>query len=213
MAVVWPSKNNFANGDVLTASNMNNIADTLNVFNPTSATNGQVWVANGSGSGAYGTPAGSFTSLSSGSLSTSQLDLQNISQAYRNLVLQLSNVTFSALNNWFLRFNNLSTDYTNQRILNGTTPSLLTAASGLQLDAGAFNVGDTFNILIVCPNYTITKIPYAQYWVQSNRADGTPIQIGHGVRQSATAAISRLTVIASSTATFTAGTFTLWGQN
>lgn len=53
MAVVWPSKNNFANGDVLTASNMNNIADTLNVFNPTSATNGQVWTANGSGSGSY----------------------------------------------------------------------------------------------------------------------------------------------------------------
>ena len=51
MAVVWPSKNNFANGDVLTASNMNNIADTLNVFNPTSATNGQIWVANVQGQG------------------------------------------------------------------------------------------------------------------------------------------------------------------
>jgi len=53
MAVVWPSKNNFANGDVLTATNMNNIGDTLNVFNPTSATSGQVWTANGSGSGSY----------------------------------------------------------------------------------------------------------------------------------------------------------------
>lgn len=55
MPVVWPSKNNFADGDVLSASNMNNIGDTLNVFNPTSATNGQVWVANGAGSGAFST--------------------------------------------------------------------------------------------------------------------------------------------------------------
>lgn len=64
MAVVWPSKNNFANGDVLTAANMNNIADTLNVFNPTSATNGQVWVANGAGSGAFGTVASGLTLVS-----------------------------------------------------------------------------------------------------------------------------------------------------
>lgn len=58
MAVVWPSKNNFVNGDVLTAANMNNIADTLNVFNPTSATNGQVWTANGTGGGSFQSPGG-----------------------------------------------------------------------------------------------------------------------------------------------------------
>lgn len=92
MAVVWPSKNNFANGDVLTAANMNNIADTLNVFNPTSATNGQVWTANGSGSGSYQTPvAGGWISLASGNLPTGSgtLTLSSISGAYKALILYL----------------------------------------------------------------------------------------------------------------------------
>lgn len=95
MAVVWPSKNNFANGDVLTAANMNNIADTLNVFNPTSATNGQMWVANGSGSGSYQTVAApSLTSLASGNLPTNSgiLTLSSISSAYTHLMLVLQNV-------------------------------------------------------------------------------------------------------------------------
>lgn len=89
MAVVWPSKNNFANGDVLTASNMNNIADTLNVFNPTSATSGQVWQADGAGSGSYQTGNfPSFTQLASVSLSnvstgtTSTLNFSGYRLAY-----------------------------------------------------------------------------------------------------------------------------------
>ena len=89
MAVVWPSKNNFANGDVLTAANMNNIADTLNVFNPTSATSGQVWAANGSGSGSYTTVAG-MTLLTSGSLAgINAVTLSSISGAYQHLQLNI----------------------------------------------------------------------------------------------------------------------------
>lgn len=52
--MAWPTKTTFVDGDVLTAAEVNNIGTNLNVFNPTSATNGQVWVANGAGSGAYG---------------------------------------------------------------------------------------------------------------------------------------------------------------
>lgn len=70
MAVVWPSKNNFANGDVLTAANMNNIADTLNVFNPTSATAGQVWTANGSGSGSFQALSSAYVLVKPTSVST-----------------------------------------------------------------------------------------------------------------------------------------------
>lgn len=57
--MTWPTKDDFVDGDVLTAAQVNNIADNLNVFDPTSATNGQVWAANGTGGGAY-------TTLSSG---------------------------------------------------------------------------------------------------------------------------------------------------
>ena len=91
MAVVWPSKNNFANGDVLTATNMNNIGDTLNVFDPTSATSGQVWTANGSGSGSYSTPtSGGMTLLTSGSLAgINGVTLSTISGSYQHLQLNI----------------------------------------------------------------------------------------------------------------------------
>lgn len=100
MAVVWPSKNNFANGDVLTATNMNNIGDTLNVFNPTSATNGQVWVANGSGSGSYSTPASGMTLLTSGSLAgINGVTLSSISGAYQHLQLNVFEAYTSVVGN------------------------------------------------------------------------------------------------------------------
>jgi len=95
MAVVWPSKNNFADGDVLSAANMNNIADTLNVFNPTSATNGQIWTANGSGSGSFQNPAvpASYTLITSGSVTNqTEVLLTSISNAYTDLELFVLNV-------------------------------------------------------------------------------------------------------------------------
>ena len=112
MAVVWPSKNNFIDGDVLTAANVNNIADTLNVFNPTAATNGQVWLANGSGSGAYTTlSTGAFTSLASGSLptGTGTLTLSSISADYQWLRLMLIGWSSTASSELTVRINNIST--------------------------------------------------------------------------------------------------------
>lgn len=105
MAVVWPSKNNFANGDVLTATNMNNIADTLNVFNPTSATNGQVWQANGSGSGSYQTlSVSAFTLITSGTLGAAA-NLTSISGTYRDLILYYRDAEASGSQQWDIRVN------------------------------------------------------------------------------------------------------------
>ena len=110
MAVVWPSKANFANGDVLTATNMNNIGDTLNVFNPSSATNGQVWIANGSGSGAYGAITAGMTLLASGALTSgSTANLTSISQSYKDLYLYLTNINTNVAATTQFRFNNNST--------------------------------------------------------------------------------------------------------
>ena len=96
MAVVWPSKNNFANGDVLTAANMNNIADTLNVFNPTSATNGQVWIANGSASGAFGTlSVSTFQSITTSTSTSATVTLNVTGNDYRMLSLYC-NITISS---------------------------------------------------------------------------------------------------------------------
>ena len=106
MAVVWPSKNNFANGDVLTATNMNNIADTLNVFNPTSATNGQIWTANGSGSGSYQTlSVNSITQLTTGTLSGASVTTATLSTAYKNLMVICRDVEAAGASTWRLQFN------------------------------------------------------------------------------------------------------------
>lgn len=42
MAAGWPTKANYATGDVLTAANMNDLSGTVNYIDPTSATDGQV---------------------------------------------------------------------------------------------------------------------------------------------------------------------------
>jgi hypothetical protein len=55
--MTWPTKTDFVDGDVLTAAQVNNIGTNLNIFDPTSATNGQVPIANGSGSAAWGSIA------------------------------------------------------------------------------------------------------------------------------------------------------------
>jgi len=90
MAVVWPSKNNFANGDVLTAANMNNIADTLNVFNPSSATNGQAWIANGSGSGAYGSVGAPVSIAAATATSVASVTISSIPGTYRALQFNIN---------------------------------------------------------------------------------------------------------------------------
>jgi hypothetical protein len=207
--MAWPTKTDFVDGDVLSASQVNNIGTNLNVFNPTAATNGFVLTADGLGGAAYLTAPGSMTSLVSGSLSSTSLDLQNISQAYTSLYLQMSNVAFSATNNWFLRVNNLSTDY-NRQMINNTTVNNTASASGWQLDAGNFTSSRVFNFTIYFPNYTVVRRPTAQWYVVSSDAAADGMGFGHGIRFGATAAISRVTFIGGG-ATFTAGTYNLYG--
>lgn len=130
MAVVWPSKNNFANGDVLTATNMNNIGDTLNVFNPTSATNGQIWVANGSGSGAYTTvTSGGWTQITSGSLSGSTVTSGTIS-GYKQIHVDVVGATTGTAQEIYVRFNGLSTNVYGYGIIEQNSGSAVNCDTG-----------------------------------------------------------------------------------
>lgn len=88
--MAWPTKTTFVDGDVLTAAEVNNIGTNLNLFNPTSATNGQIWTANGSGSGSYQNPVvpASYTLLASATVTNqTEVLLTNISNAYTDLEL------------------------------------------------------------------------------------------------------------------------------
>jgi hypothetical protein len=208
--MAWPTKTDFVDGDVLTAAQVNNIGTNLNLANPTGITDGFVLTADGANSmGWEAVPSGSLTSLVSGSLSSTSLDLTSISQAYTSLYLQMSNVAFSTTNNWFLRVNNLSTDY-NRQMINNTTVNNTAAASGWQLDAGNFTSGRVFNFTIYFPNYTVVRRPTAQWYVVSSDSSADGMGFGHGIRYGATAAINRVTFIGGG-ATFTAGTYNLYG--
>lgn len=163
MAVVWPSKNNFANGDVLTATNMNNIGDTLNVFNPTSATNGQVWQANGSGSGSYATlSVASMTSLASGNLPTGSgtLTLSSISQSYTHLLLILADVQVGTGNTYpYALLNNDSgaTRYATASFRTYGSTSSVGGEATSQLNLGMVGIAASTNwsALLYVPFYSL----------------------------------------------------------
>lgn len=107
--MAWPTKTDFVDGDVLTAAQVNNIGTNLNVFNPTSATNGQVLTANGAGSAAYQTlSAGGWTLINSGTLSGASITSSAFS-GYKQIHIDLAAATHAAGANLQLRMNGLST--------------------------------------------------------------------------------------------------------
>lgn len=96
--MTWPTKTDFVDGDVLTASQVNNIGTNLNLFNPTSATAGQVPIADGAGSVAFGNvAAGGIYLLASGTWTgATSYTISSIPQTYKNLRLYMN--TFNAGN-------------------------------------------------------------------------------------------------------------------
>ena len=213
MAVVWPSKNNFANGDVLTAANMNDIADTLNVFNPTSATNGQVWRANGTGSGSYQTLTAGWTQLASQALNTlSTHTFSSISGSYDTLILLVTDAVNSTNAGNTIRPNNITGYCRGSRLLgNGgnTTPSdQTTIATNARLY-------DNSIILMYFPKYAATSVgkPYYGYIQESTNDASGYSEYNWGVFAGNNydgAAISSLTILANA-GTWTAGTATIFG--
>ena len=218
MAVVWPSKNNFANGDVLTAANMNNIGDTLNVFNPTSATNGQIWVANGSGSGSYQTvSSASMTSLATGTCSGTTITLSSISAAYKDLILEIYGITAGSAPAVSITVNNSTGNYIGaiQHCLNGTygtsgstySDASLTNGSTIR-NAGGNNYGRFF-----IPNYN--NVTNRCQIVVTSAAEYGLVTYGsyQGIynKRDVTAPINRIDIVSS--VSMTAGTYRLWGVN
>lgn len=219
MAVVWPSKNNFANGDVLTATNMNNIGDTLNVFNPTSATNGQVWIANGAGSGSFQTPTSSaFTSLDSGTLSGTLKSSATISAVgYKWLYVQVSGITSSggafrpqmtstpsSGTNQYIRYNELTGSTAGSGGVNTIAPQSFT-----MLASGGTN---NFEVWWYQPTATTGwQYAYANYW--GLQSAGTIYSGIQWVAIDRTAAITGFNFNLSSGGTMTGGTYRIYGVN
>lgn len=110
--MTWPTKDDFVDGDVLTAAQVNNIADNLNLFDPTSATNGQVPIADGAGSVAWGAVSGGLSLVTSQSVTTSSninIDSVFTSQFWNYTVIV--DLTFSTTAQPYWRFRAGGVDY------------------------------------------------------------------------------------------------------
>jgi hypothetical protein len=211
--MAWPTKTDFVDGDVLTAAQVNNIGTNLNVFNPTAATNGQILTADGSGSASFQTPtAGSITTITSGSLTGSALDLTSIPSTYKELELVMTNFNVNTINNWGIQFNGATGPtfgYAYTRLYNTTNATVASATSiGVDFNWGA---GASVTFILKLPNYAVSTFQVAS-WTMSNRADGAN---GWGIGQyrDAQFIVNRIRFFSLSGATFTAGTYLLRGIN
>ena len=107
--MTWPTKTDFVDGDVLTAAQVNNVGTNLNLYDPTSATLGQVPIADGAGSVAFGAISAGWTELGSQALSgLSTHTFSTISQDYDTLYLWIENVTQSTGAGITIRPNNIT---------------------------------------------------------------------------------------------------------
>jgi hypothetical protein len=94
MAAGWPVKTTYANGDVYSASDVNDANGTLNYINPTSATDGQVLTRDNASSGKVKwADSASWTLISTTSLSGASVTLSSIPQTYKSLKLIVKGMT------------------------------------------------------------------------------------------------------------------------
>lgn len=177
--MTWPTKDDFVDGDVLTAAQVNNIGTNLNVFNPTSATNGQVWVANGSGSGAYGAVGGGTVIASGTSTSITELSLTSIPGTYRSLQFNWRATPSTTATPW-LRVNGATANYRYVYAYPNTNVyGSASAVNQIVLNGGASS-GGAQGGTVIFPGYRTSGI-CTQCWFISNLGPNTPT-IGTGIQ-------------------------------
>jgi hypothetical protein len=138
MAAGWPTKVTYANGDVFSASDINDTNGTLNYIDPTSATDGQVLTRDNAAPGKVKwAGVNGMTVLSSGSLASGGTSLTSIVQTYNDLVLVLRNFFPSGAGSGVrVRLNNdTGSNYASTRIrTSSTTTYNETAGNAYYLD-------------------------------------------------------------------------------
>lgn len=212
--MAWPTKTTFVDGDVLTAAEVNNIGTNLNVFNPTSATNGQILTANGAGSASFVTPVagGGFTLIASQTLTTNSYTFSSIPGTYKHLFWWHSGARQSQNNNIYMYPNGSSFASSLFELNNsyGTTWSSGSTAWTYNYagstESYATNTGWIYN-------YSSTSVWKSANWQQASAyGNGAlPWRLGYGTFAQ-TSAITSLQIQAAGAGSPTMqGTFYLYG--
>lgn len=215
--MTWPTKTDFVDGDVLNASQMNNIGSNLNIFNPTSATNGQVWAADGAGSGSYTTLAtGAFNTLASGNLptGTGTLTLSSISSSYKSLRLILAAWSGTSTGELQVRVNNISTSsYSTLYWYGVSTSNTQNTFAGSYIPVGnyATTAAGTSTFVLDFPAYSETTKPIVLGYNIGSATAGSGWGQGWSLGQYDTAAVVNRIDVILSTGNYDAGTYVLYG--
>lgn len=223
--MAWPTKDDFVDGDVLTAAQVNNIGTNLNVFNPTSATNGQVWTANGSGGGSYVTPSsGSMTLITSGSLaSMSTITLSSIPGTYEHLQLLLRDV-FASTTGASIFIEPNSNTGGHRRWMASTQATPTTAVDGVDLSSATGTLPSTLAVIsantgtrteMIANFYfyadTTVYMKQADYIARTQDASNNLVTgMGHNAFF-VSAAITSIRLTKSGAPSISAGSYELWG--
>lgn len=196
--MTWPTKTDFVDGDVLNASQMNNIGTNLNLADPTGITDGYVLTADGADSmGWEAVSAGGMTLLATVSLSNvasgtaSGLDLSPYRLAY------ISYKTEDAADNagLTLRFNSTSTSTYTYAIAYDTSQQGGEDTTGIRIAANYYSTVQGGVWVDVRTGGTFRTCSFWAYTNRRTNADDRPwATFGSGGWES-TNAITAFTIV------------------
>ena len=214
--MAWPTKTDFVDGDVLNASQMNNIGTNLNLADPTGITDGYVLTANGAGSmGWEPVAADSMTLIETGTLSGTSKTTGTIPGTYKDLVVWSYGVTVSTATQYGIRLNSLTADYDYNLTenVNGTAYNWASnsAANGFYCATQLKTTGGNNFFKSEIPMYATSR---RKLIVQDYFFENTDNQrvVGHGAVAYIGGNITVTTItFYSGGATFNAGTYFVYG--
>jgi len=236
MAAGFPAKADYATGDVLTAANMNDLAGTVNLINPsakgdlyagsaantytklTVGANNTVLTADSSTATGlkWATPAsGGMTQLATGSLSGASVSITSISGSYKHLELVVKNYKPATDNTSLsLRLNN-DTTASRHRAIGSTVTSTGSAFTATSFSIAPSNddtdaTGLSVTTIFDYANTTTWKMAFISA-ISVNPTDTTTFnsQLTQGFYNQ-TGAITRLDLFPNS-GNFTSGDYILYG--
>ena len=216
--MTWPTKDDFVDGDVLTAAQVNNIADNLNLADPTGITDGYVLTADGAGSmGWEAINADSMTVITSGNLPTTSANFSftSIPQTYKKLVLFLNDFRVATSGQTRFRINNdTGTQYMNAfTYVSGAGPSY-TASALNDTYAYVYPVSSATSqdhqAILEISQYTETSLQYWRAWAGGHSGGSKFSSFCYGTYMGTPAAITQLDFNLSG-GNYASGTYVLYG--